>query len=169
MVIVLTGPMGCGKTTVGRLLAARLGWCFADGDDYHPPENVAKMAAGIPLDDDDRRPWLAILYSLLQKHIAAGENTVLACSALKRSYRRQLGIDQRQIVSVFLEGSMDVLAERVARRQHQFMKRSLLCSQLETLERPVTGVLIDICKSPDQIVSEIITTLSLPAAESSSG
>lgn len=156
MIIVLTGPMGCGKTTVGKLLARRLGCRFADGDDYHPPENIAKMKAGIPLDDDDRRPWLTDLGERLQESAAKGEDLILACSALKNSYRRLLGIDQQIIHSVFLKGRKELLSQRVAVRFHEYMNSSLLDSQLEDLEEPEHGLIVSIEGTPEEIVQEIL-------------
>jgi carbohydrate kinase (thermoresistant glucokinase family) len=161
MIIILIGPMGSGKTTVGRLLAAGRGWTFADGDDYHPEANKKKMAAGIALDDTDREPWLLALRDLTQKHLSAGQPLILACSALKRKYRRMLGIDQQQICSVYLRGTPEILQDRIAARDHAFMDRGLLQSQLDTLEIPRTGLCVDIDTSPEAICRRIVHRLPI--------
>lgn len=159
MVIVLTGPMGCGKTTIGNLLATKLNWRFADGDDYHPPQNVRKMRSGVPLEDADRLPWLQILHDHIQESLLNGENLVLACSALKHSYRKILGIDQQNVVSVFLKGNYELLQQRINGRTHQYMAKGLLTSQLATLEEPRSGLTVDISGSPEEIVAHIISGL----------
>lgn len=156
MVIVLIGPMGCGKSTIGKLLAETAGWRFADADDYHPKENITKMAAGISLDDADRQPWLLRLAALINESVADADPLVLACSALKRQYRDTLGIDQEMVMSVYLKGSQELLARRIAERSHPYMSRGLLDSQLATMEEPQGGMVVDISSSPEQIVSEII-------------
>jgi carbohydrate kinase (thermoresistant glucokinase family) len=161
MIIVLIGPMGCGKTTVGEMLAERLGCPFADGDDFHPPENVDKMRQGIPLQDSDRQGWLTSLRRHIDKQIQTERNLVLACSALKQSYRDMLGIDQKQVISVYLKGSVELLKERIARRTHQYMNESLLKSQLQTMEEPDDGLIVSIDKTPEMICSEIIITLGI--------
>lgn len=153
--------MGCGKTTIGRLLSSRLGWRFADGDDYHSKENREKMKAGIPLDDDDRLPWLQTLHAVLQDAVAKNENMILACSALKRSYRRRLGINQQTLRSVFLKGTTELLEQRIAARTHAYMNTSLLKSQLETLEEPETGLIVNIDASPGAIIEEIVRELQI--------
>ena len=156
MVIVLIGPMGCGKTTVGVTLAQKLGWQFYDADDFHPEANKRKMGEGIPLDDSDRQPWLDILHEIIQKYLSEESSMILACSALKKKYRRALGIDQEQVFSVFLKGSFSLLQERIADRSHEYMAKGLLQSQLATLEVPVTGFTVDISGTPEQISQTII-------------
>jgi carbohydrate kinase (thermoresistant glucokinase family) len=131
MPIVVMGVSGSGKTSVGGLLASRLGMEFLDADQLHPPGNKRKMAAGMPLDDDDRQPWLARIADRLQ----AGA-LVVACSALKRSHRDRLRLDAADIRFVYLRGSTELLRQRIARRSHEFMPASLLDSQLQTLEPP---------------------------------
>lgn len=160
MVIVLIGPMGCGKTTVGRLLSARLGWRFEDGDDFHPDANRRKMNAGVPLDDEDRYPWLQLLHTMLADAAAKDENLILACSALKRTYRQLLGIDQQRIISVYLKADRELLRARVEARSHQFMNKSLIDSQLATLEEPSTGLQVDVGGTPEEVVEQIVKNLA---------
>ncbi len=159
MVIVILGPMGCGKTTIGQTLAAQLGWQFYDADDFHPEANKQKMAKGIPLDDHDREPWLETLHQLVQKHTLNGSGMILACSALKKKYRRLLGIDQHQVFSVFLKGSYSLLQQRIATRSHEYMAKDLLKSQLDTLEEPETGLTVDIAGTPKEICQTIVDKL----------
>jgi carbohydrate kinase (thermoresistant glucokinase family) len=159
MVIVLIGPMGCGKTKVGVTLAQKLGWQFYDADDFHPEANKRKMGEGIPLDDSDRQPWLDILHEIIQKYLSEESSMILACSALKKKYRRALGIDQEQVFSVFLKGSFSLLQERIADRSHEYMAKGLLQSQLATLEVPETGLTVDISGTPEQISQAIIDRL----------
>lgn len=160
MVIVLMGPMGCGKTTVGRLLSKRLGWRFEDGDDFHPPANVAKMKSGIPLNDDDRLPWLQSLRDMIDQSVASEENMILACSALNRKYRVALGVNQESVVSAYLKGSPELLRERVAARTHQYMNKDLLTSQLRTLEEPEDGLIVSIASTPAAAVEDIVQGIS---------
>ncbi|MGA7278740.1 MAG: gluconokinase [Desulfocapsaceae bacterium] len=159
MVLVIIGPMGCGKSTIGIMLAHRLGWDFEDGDDYHPPENVEKMRAGIALDDSDRQGWLNTLRTRIDDRLERDEHLILACSALKQSYRQILGIDQRTVISVYLKGTVELLEERLRSRHHQYMNNGLLTSQVQTMEEPQGGIIIDIDQSPESICSEIIEQL----------
>ncbi len=161
MVIVLIGPMGCGKTTIGKLLAGKLSWTFEDGDDFHPQSNVEKMKSGIPLDDADRLPWLTILHDRMRNALADNRSLIIACSALKRDYRKILGINQQEVVSVFLEGTPELLQDRINTRSHEYMSKQLLASQLNTLEVPETGYRVDISESPDEITDQIIHLLSI--------
>jgi len=156
MVIVLIGPMGCGKTTIGRMLAEKLNCDLDDADDYHPPENITKMSRGTPLTDEDRAGWLEILAKRIKNKKKQNESLVLACSALKQKYRDILGINQNDVVSVYLKGSLLTLEKRLSSRNHQFMNNDLLLSQLETMEEPSEGIIVDIQNSPETIVETII-------------
>jgi carbohydrate kinase (thermoresistant glucokinase family) len=159
-VVILMGPMGCGKTTIGKLLAEKTGYDFADADDYHPEENRLKMGKGIPLDDNDREPWLHLLHQLICDHLFADKPLILACSALKKKYRDALGIDQKRVFSVFLKGSYELLKERIERRAHEYMEKGLLQSQLDTLEEPESGLVVDISETPEQICRKIIEQIT---------
>jgi len=150
---VVMGVSGCGKTTVGEALAAYLNCPFYDGDDFHSPENVAKMASGLPLNDTDRAPWLASLAGLIRDHLARGETAVLASSALKKRYRDQLRVDDR-VRFIFLDGDFDLIWGRMQARQDHYMKAEMLRSQFEALERPDENVAIRI--DIDQDVSDIL-------------
>jgi carbohydrate kinase (thermoresistant glucokinase family) len=162
--------MGCGKTTVGRTLAERLGWPFDDADDFHPQENIDKMRAGIPLNDQDRQGWLTILRGRIAARKAAGEHLVLACSALKQKYRDHLGVDGRQVVSVYLRGDAELLRRRIEGRNHHYMAKNLLASQLETMEEPAGGLTLDIGPSPEALAEAIVSWLAIqPEADPQSG
>lgn len=136
MRLVLMGVSGCGKSTVGEGLAAHLGWRFVEGDSLHPSENVAKMAAGQPLNDDDRAGWLATLADLLAHAARTGQGLVVSCSALKRAYRDRLREGDAQVLFVHLDGSRDLIAARIAARTHMYMPASLLESQFAALQAP---------------------------------
>jgi gluconokinase len=155
MIVVLMGVSGAGKTTIGRLVAARLGWKFIEGDDYHPQENVAKMAAGTALDDNDRWPWL----DALNQRLRIEREAIVTCSALKESYRKRLlaGIADARIV--YLHAPKTVIAERVARRKHKYMPASLLDSQFATLEPPKGAIEIDVSGQPQATVEAIAQAL----------
>ena len=163
MIVLLMGPAGSGKTTVGELLAAQLSWGFADGDDFHPPANIAKMSQGIPLTDEDRLPWLQSIRGAMQQWQAQGKSVVVACSALKRSYRELLGIgpNAKDIKLVYLKGAYELLLERLHSRAGHYMKEQMLASQLADLEEPTDAITIEISKSPERIVSEIRAQLSV--------
>ena len=136
MILIVAGVSGSGKTTVGAMLAGRLGWRFADADDFHPAANVEKMRAGIPLTDEDRRPWLQALTAWMDERIAQGKSAVIACSALKRAYRDVLLGDRPDVRMVFLEVGREELARRLAARQGHFFPEKLLGTQLDTLDPP---------------------------------
>ncbi len=155
----MMGPCGCGKTTVGSALATRLDAVFLEGDAYHPPKNRAKMSAGDPLTDDDRWPWLDRLCAELGRQREGAESVVLACSALKRSYRDRLRRADAQMLFVLLSGSKDLLRSRLTERQDHFMPPALLDSQLDALEAPATdefAFVVDVALPPDQMVEQII-------------
>ena len=150
--IIVMGVSGCGKTTVGRALAVRLNATFLDADDFHPEENVAKMRAGTPLNDEDRAPWLAALNHELRTRSVGGEQVVLACSALKKNYRTAIGTGLPQVHWIFLDGSFELIAARLRQRPNHYMPESLLSSQLDALERPEDAITISIELSPDEQV-----------------
>ncbi len=159
MVLILMGPMGCGKTLIGKMLADRLGWPFYDGDDFHPAKNVEKMRAGIPLNDVDRKLWLETLHARIQHWLEDGQNTLLACSALKQVYRETLGVNQSTVRTVYLKGSYELLRDRIEGRRHPYMNKGLLRSQFDTLEEPQDGLCVDISPAPEIIVRTIIENL----------
>ncbi len=160
MVILLMGVAGSGKTTVGKTLAAELGWEFADGDDFHSPENVAKMHAGIALSDEDREPWLASLAKAIHEWIAARRNVVLACSALKETYRARLLISS-EVKVVYLRGEYELIRRRLAQRREHYMNPELLRSQFDALEEPRNAVMVDVTQSPEQISRSIRHALGI--------
>jgi gluconokinase len=161
MIVILMGVTGSGKTTIGRLLASRMGWEFAEGDDYHSKENVAKMHAGIPLTDEDRMPWLQALHQVLLDWYKSGKSGVLACSALKQAYRDVLakGIPPNDIRFVLLEAPKEVLVERLKQRADHFMNPALLDSQLATLEVPSDALRVSAVQPPEDAVQQILDEL----------
>jgi gluconokinase len=152
------GVVGSGKTTVGNLLAKKLGWQFADADDFHPPENIEKISHGIPLDDSDRAPWLAALGRAIQQWDREGKNVVLACSALKQSYRDELRAGDVQFI--YLKGNYALIRERLRARHGHFASESILQSQLAGLEEPGDAITVEIGKTPGEIVTEIIQRMN---------
>ena len=163
---IVMGVSGSGKTTIGELLAKHLNLPFYDGDDFHPAANVAKMAAGHPLNDDDRHDWLATLAQHLGEWEQAS-GAVLACSALKEAYRQTLqGGAQEHLRWVFLDGSDELLRARLEGRHDHYMKSSMLDSQLATLEKPTYGLRIELApdETPDQVVARIVERLPASVA-----
>jgi gluconokinase len=162
MIVLLMGVSGSGKTTIGELLAGRMGVVFADADDYHSAANKAKMAAGTPLTDEDREPWLETLNALLLGWYGGGNGGVLACSALKAAYRVTLtrGLPEGAVRLVWLDGSKELIAGRLAHRANHFMNSKLLDSQLATLEPPLDALRVVNDKAPGEIVGEIVKQLA---------
>jgi len=154
MIVIVMGTTGSGKTTIGSLLAKRLGWEFADGDDFHLPANVEKMKHGIPLTDADREPWLKALHDKIAEWNTEKGNVVLACSALKQSYRDELRASP-DVKFVYLKGSYELFSQRVLARKGHFAKQDLLASQFATLEEPTDAITVDAASPPEQIVSEV--------------
>ena len=155
MVIVIMGVAGVGKTTIGKLLSEDLGWPFYEGDDFHTPANVEKMSRGTPLSDEDRWPWLAEIRNLIDRLIAQGQDAVLACSALKRSYRDRLQTDAAQVAFVYLKGDYGTVWERLLARPGHFMRAGMLESQFQTLEEPDDAMTVEISQEPGAIVGAI--------------
>ena len=162
MIVIVAGVSGSGKSTVGAMLAGRLGWEFADGDSFHPAENVAKMKAGIPLTDADRWPWLRIIEDWMDERIAAGKSAVIACSALRRAYRDALLDGRPEARLVFLAISREVAAARLAMRHGHFFPAQLLDSQFRDLEPPDDTehvIVIDAVRPPPGVIADIIAKL----------
>ncbi len=161
MIVILMGVSGSGKTTIGTLLSERLHTSFADADAYHSAANKAKMAAGHPLNDDDRQPWLETLNTLLLSWFEAGKGGVLACSALKDVYRKTLvrGLPPDAFAFVLLNGSKELIAERLSERKNHYMNPALLDSQFATLEPPANALRITNDRAPHIVVDEILQHL----------
>ena len=168
MIIVLMGVAGSGKTTVGPRLAERLGCPFLDGDALHPPANVAKMAAGIALTDADRLPWLAAIHARVLDAFRSGDSLVVACSALKASYRAVL-YEGVPVAWVYLKGAEQLIEARLERRTGHFMKPGMLASQFDALEEPSDALVMDISRPPDAVVDGILAKLGGPAREGTGG
>ena len=163
MVIIVFGVSGAGKTTIAKLLAEELGWTFYEGDDFHSEANIKKMHAGIPLGDADRWPWLESLRELIKRCLAAGESSVLACSALKKAYRDRLRVGP-EVRFVYLRGDFLLIANQLRRRRGHFMNQMLLQSQFADLEEPQStegAVVVELGRSPEQLVKEIRMKLGL--------
>lgn len=153
-VVVLMGVCGSGKSTIGHLLSQQTSWPFYDGDDFHPQANVEKMARGEALDDADRYPWLAQLAGEMDKWLAAG-SAILACSALKDTYRQILVGGRPQVRIVYLKGSKDLIRQRLAQRVHRYMPSALLDSQFATLEEPADALVVEVLTTPEAAVAQI--------------
>ena len=165
MIVIICGVSGAGKTTVGKLLAQELGWHFYEADDFHSPGNVEKMRTGVPLTDEDRWPWLENLRELIERELSAGENAVLACSALKRKYRERLRVGP-DVKLVFLRGDYALITEQLRRRHGHFMNPALLQSQFTDLEEPQQeqpAITIELGRLPHELVEEIKAKLCLAA------
>jgi gluconokinase len=167
--LVVMGVSGSGKSTIADKLAERLNWSYEDGDKFHPASNVAKMRAGQPLTDEDRRPWLQAIADEIDRVCKAGQNAVIACSALKRAYRDILLHGRNDVRIIFLRGTQDLIANRLAERKGHFMPAGLLASQFKTLEPPDASenpVIVSIDASVDAIVDDIVRQLRLSPAVS---
>lgn len=160
-IILIMGVAGSGKTTIGRRLAAGLGWPYHEADDFHSPANKDKMSRGIPLDDHDRAPWLAAIRAAMDGDLAAGRSAVFTCSALREKYRHVLMDGAPGVALVYLHCDLETSLARVGRRAGHFMKAALVRSQFEALEAPADALTLDVRLPPGKIVAEIRRTLSL--------
>ena len=155
MIVIVMGVTGAGKTTIGRALATALGWEFHDGDELHSEASKSKMHRGIALDDADRAPWLSAIRKLIMAMLAENRSGVVACSALKQSYRDEIVVDPNAVKVVYLKGSKEVIAERLRNRGGHFMNPDLLQSQFDTLEEPGDAIVVDVSMAPEAIVNAI--------------
>ena len=173
--LVVMGVAGSGKSTIAAALSQQLGWACAEADEFHPQSNIDKMTQGIPLQDEDRWPWLQEIQDWMSAQAAAGKSTVLTCSALKKSYRQLLSEAQGRVLFLHLHGEAGLIGQRMQGREGHFMPPTLLPSQLATLE-PLSeeelaagSLRLDISKPPEEIVAAVIAALGLPAGEAPAG
>jgi gluconokinase len=159
LILIFMGVSGSGKTTVAKLFAEKMGAVFYEGDDFHPPSNIAKMRQGIPLTDEDRRQWLQVLREVIVRSLTRNELAAMTCSALKAKYREQLEGGDARVRFVFLTGSQELIEERLKRRSGHFMPSTLLASQFAILEPPADALVFSCEKTPEQIVLELIHAL----------
>ena len=164
MIIIIMGVSGSGKTTVGTKLAKTLGWKFADGDDFHPQKNKDKIKKGIPLDDDDRQPWLENIRHEIEINLINNSNFIIVCSALKEKYRKMLLKDEEPVKLVYLKGSYELIEKRLIKREGHFANEDILPSQLDTLEEPSNAITIDISQTVESIIIEIIQNVALESS-----
>lgn len=169
MVIIVMGVAGAGKTTVGRRLAQEVGWTFYDADDFHPPSNVEKMEAGVPLTEEDRRPWLDRLRELIVQCGARQQDAVLACSALRQQHRERLRPKSVAAKFVYLKLSPELARQRISDRSGHYMPAELIASQFETLEEPRNALQVSADKAPEDIVGQIMRQLGLQRKPGISG
>jgi gluconokinase len=160
IVVVLMGVSGSGKTTIGAMLARELGWEFHDGDELHPDANRRKMHAGIPLTDEDRRPWLAAVRDLIARCLRDGTHAIVGCSALKQSYRDAIVVDPIKVRLVFLNAPRELIAERLEERTGHFFDPHLLGSQFDTLEEPRDAIEVDVSQAPEEVCRAIRARLN---------
>jgi gluconokinase len=161
VIVIIFGVSGAGKTTIGKLLAQKLGWKFLEADDFHPQDNIDKMKSGIPLNDEDRSPWLDSLREQIKQRVESGEDAVLACSALKRAYRERLRVSA-EVKFVFLRGDYMLIEKQLRHRRGHFMDPDLLRSQFADLEEPEpneSAMTIELGRTPEELVQEITTKL----------
>lgn len=163
MIVVLMGVSGCGKTTVGRVLARRLGWSFYEGDEFHPAANIEKMSKGIALTDADRLPWLAEIKKTIDECLERGLDAVIACSALRKRYRRILSDNVAELQFVYLQGDYSTIRERMIARKDHYMKPGMLESQFDSLEEPDNAIVVDISRSPKFIALQIEKVIAVIA------
>ena len=160
MILLVMGVTGSGKTTVGKLLAQRLGWLFLDADDFHPAENIAKMKRGIPLRDEDREPWLTAIHAELLECAAKNKDAVLACSALKQSYRERLGAGV-ELRICYLKGTYQEIGVRLQSRTRHFAGEGILAGQFADLEEPRDALVLRVSEPPEEIVGDVLRKLKL--------
>ena len=160
MILLLMGVTGSGKTTAGKLLAERLGWLFLDADDFHPAENIEKMKHGVPLTDEDREPWLVAIHAALLQCAVKNQDAVLACSALKQSYRDRLA-SEVDLRICYLKGAHREIAARLQGRTGHFAREAILAGQFADLEEPRDSLVLHVRDTPEEIVREVLRKLGL--------
>ncbi len=158
MILIIMGVSGCGKTTIGKMLSAKLNWKYFEGDEYHPQENIEKMKNGIPLNDSDRKPWLLKLQYIINDTLSQKVNIIITCSSLKESYRKILKVSN-EVRFIYLKGSYSLIEKRMNERKDHFMKPGMLKSQFDALEEPTDAIIVDIDNSSENILIQILSKL----------